>query len=162
MTVYAPSDFKSVTVPADDAHAGCGVAHERPQGPDGRPAQVWALTCPGCEAHLLATDSRWVIAVEDIPPTYDERKAEERFTKRGIKDRDALLALAAARMAGVPQSEIPASLTSMLSGLPSHVPGVIVCGAGHDNTPGSRFCRSCGDPLSRPATAGAIESGGAA
>lgn len=154
--IFPPSDFVAVTIPADGGR-GCGAEHRRPAGADGRPVQPWALSCAGgCEDWLLAHDGRWAHQVEDIPETYDETRARERFEVRGARDRDALVALAMARMAGVGQDEIPPSVARVLSGLPAHVPGVVVCGSGHDNRPGSRFCSACGEPLSRPAAAAAI------
>jgi hypothetical protein len=161
MTVYAPSDHHSINIPAEGGR-GCGQVHSRPLGPDGQPVQPWGLDCPECSAWLLANDSRWSATVEDIPETFDERKARERFETRGIRDRETLIALAMSRMAGLSPGEIPPSVTKMLTGLPAHVPGVTVCGNGHDNTPGSRFCRDCGSPMTSPAAAGAIASGAAA
>lgn len=158
MTVYAPSDFASVTVPADE-RGGCGQPHFRDTGPDGYPVQPWALTCPGCETYLLVTDGRWVKDPMDIPPTFDEKRAADRFKERGAADKDALLVLAMSRMAGLSPAEIPPSLSKMLSGLPAHVPGVTVCASGHDNVPGSRFCRDCGTPMTRPAAVAAVTSG---
>ena len=151
MTVFAPSDFISTSVPAEAG--GCGTAHVRDVGTD----QVWGLCCGGgCEDWLLAHDDRWVKDVHDVRPTFDEKKALERFRNRGQADRDALMALAMARMAGLSQAEIPPSLTKMLSGLPAHVPGVVVCGSGHDNRPGSRYCSQCGTAMTRPAVAGEL------
>jgi hypothetical protein len=117
VTVYAPSDFKSVNIPA-----GCGHEHTREIGPDGYPVSPWAVTCPDCEAWLLTHDDRWVTAPEDVRETFDERKSRERFESRGLAERDALMALAMARMAGVSQAEIPPSVSKMLSGLPAHLP----------------------------------------
>ncbi len=152
MTVYAPSDFVEITIPSE-GNRGCGQSHRRDVGPD----QAWGLSCDGgCEDWLLANDSRWVKHVADIPPTFDEQKALERFKTQGKADKDALMVLAMSRMAGISAAEIPPTLTKMLSGLPAHVPGVVVCAAGHDNMPGSRFCRECGAPMSRPAAAGEL------
>ncbi len=39
------------------------------------------------------------------------------------------MVLAMSRMAGLSPAEMPPSLTKMLSGIPAHVPGVMVCGA---------------------------------
>jgi hypothetical protein len=158
MTVYAPNDFCSINVsPGGDG--GCGRAHLRDVGPD----QPWAITCDGgCEEWLLAHDNRIVKHFADIPPTYDEKKALERFKERGQADKDAVLVLALSRMAGLSPAEIPPTLTKMLTGLPAHVAGVTVCERGHDNMPGSRFCRECGTAMARPAVAGQITSGAAA
>jgi hypothetical protein len=163
MTIYAPSDFASVIVPADDEHRGCGQAHARPSGPDGLPVHPWALSCAdGCEEWLIANDDRWSKSVRDIPPTYDERLDGERLDRIGSQQKDSLLVLAMSRMAGLTQADIPPALTRMLSGLPAHVPGIIMCANGHDNTPGSRFCRECGSQMSRPAAAGELLPGASA
>jgi hypothetical protein len=161
VTVYAPSDHTFINIPAEGGR-GCGQQHVRPAGADGLPVQPWGIDCPECSAWLLANDNRWSPTVEDIVQTFDEKKAADRFQLRGAAERDALAALALARMAGLSQAEIPAGITRMLSGLPAHVPGVTVCASGHGNTPGSRFCRECGTPMSHPVPAAAITTGAVA
>ena len=152
MTVFAPSDFASINIPAEGGR-GCGQVHVRDVGPD----QAWALTCDGgCEDWLIANDPRIVRHVADIKPTFDEQKQLERWKTQGQADKDAVMVLAMSRMAGLSAAEIPPTLTKMLSGLPAHVPGVTVCSGGHDNMPGSRFCRECGTPMTRPAAAGEL------
>ncbi len=161
MPAYAPSDMISVNIPAE-GDRGCGEIHARETGPDGYPVQPWRIDCPQCSSWLLANDNRWSATVEDISETYDEKRARENFEKRGVRDRDALVALAMARMAGLSQAEIPPSIAKALTGLPAHVPGVTLCVAGHDNTPGSRYCRECGAAMSRRAPGGELPSAGAA
>lgn len=160
MPAYAPSDMVSVNIPAE-GDRGCGEIHLREIGPDGYGVQPWRVDCVPCSTWLLANDNRWSATVEDIVETFDEKKARERFELRGAKDRDALTALALARFAGISQAEIPASISQMLSGVPAHVPGVTLCPSGHDNTPGSRYCRECGSAMSGRAAAGALTSAAA-
>ena len=83
----------------------------------------------------------------EVPETHDETKARENFEKRGAKDKDAILTLALARLAGIESSELPESLTRMISGVPAHVPGQMVCPSGHANPPGKAFCGDCGAPM---------------
>src|SRR5262245_14290757 len=108
MTIYAPSDFASVTVPADDDHRRCGQAHARPTGPDGLPVYPWALSCAdGCEEWLIAHDERWSKSVRDIPPTFDEQKEAQQLERMGSQQKDSLLVLAMSRMAGLTRDDIP-------------------------------------------------------
>lgn len=161
MTIFAPSDFVEVSVPADD-RGGCGERHQRPVGLDGRPVQPWALSCPACEPYLLKVDDRWSKTIEEIAETFDEKKAREHFETRGIRQRDALLSVAMARMAGV--NEIPPAVAKMLGSVPAHVTisGQLLCPDGHASAlPGQRFCGQCGKPLSSPAAVAAIEAGAA-
>ena len=104
---------------------------------------MWALDCPPCEDHLRH-DQHWSPTSVEIPETHDETKARENFEKRGAKDKDAILTLALARLAGIESSELPESLTRMISGVPAHVPGQMVCPSGHANPPGKAFCGDCG------------------
>jgi hypothetical protein len=157
--MYTQSDVASITV-SPEGHGGCGQAHVRDVDESGYPVQPWGVSCPECEPYLR-TDKQWAATVDDIPPTHDEKKAAEKFRERGQQDKDALLVLAMSRMAGVSAAEIPPTLTKMLTGLPAHVPGVTVCSTGHENMPGSRFCRQCGTSMARPAAAGEIGPGAA-
>jgi len=147
MSLWARSDLASVTVSA--AHGGCGTVHIRP-APGGNPVQPWRLDCAGgCEDHLRH-DDHWKSTSAEIPETYDEKLAREDFDKRGAKDKDAILALALARIAGIDASELPESLTRMISGKPLHIPvaGQMECPSGHVNQPGHKFCAECGQPMS--------------
>jgi hypothetical protein len=144
MSVFARSDLASVSVSA--AHGGCGEVHTRP-APGGIPVQPWRLDCETC-ANYLRSDPHWSVTSAEIPETHDEGKSREDFEKRGAKDKDAILTLALARLAGIPSSELPESLTRMISGRPAHIPGVLECPAGHGNPAGQKFCGQCGDPMS--------------
>ena len=155
MTLYARSDVARVVVPAE-GFRGCGEPHSRPVV-NGAPVQPWALTCVLCEDFLRQT-GQWATTTAEIPETYDEIKAREDFEKRGAKDKDAVLTLALARLAGIGTAELPESLTRMISGVPAHVPGQMECPKGHAQPAGQPFCGQCGSPMSRAASAGALES----
>ena len=145
MVMFARSDVCAVNI--SEAHGGCGTpgGHRRPVE-HGAPAKMWALDCPPCEDHLRH-DGHWSPTSVEVPETHDETKARENFEKRGAKDKDAILTLALARLAGIESSELPESLTRMISGVPAHVPGQMVCAAGHANAPGKAFCGDCGAPM---------------
>lgn len=144
MSLWARSDLASVTVSA--AHGGCNSVHVRP-APGGNPDPVWKLDCPQCE-EFLRTDPLWTSTLSELPETYDEVKSREDFERRGALDRDQVMALAMAKLAGV---ELPDTMRRPISGLAPHVPAIggakMVCDAGHDNEPGMKFCGECGIPL---------------
>jgi hypothetical protein len=157
MTLYATSNVVATTVPAENG--GCGTEHRRPVI-SGAPQHPWGLVCPPCEDFLRKNNSdQWSITTSEIPETYDEKLAREDFDRRGAKDKDAILTLALARLAGIDSSELPESLTRMISGVPAHVPvqGKIVCGeCGSDSAAGMKFCGQCGSLMSPLATKAAI------
>lgn len=147
MSLWARSDLAAITV--SEAHGGCGHTHSRP-APGGVPVQPWKLDCAGgCEDHLRH-DPHWASTSAEIAETYDEGKAREDFEKRGAKDKDAVLALAIARIAGIETSELPESLTRMISGKPLHIPvqALLECPSGHGQPAGAKFCAECGQPMS--------------
>ena len=148
MTLYATSNLVAATVPAENG--GCGVEHRRPVI-SGAPQNPWGLDCPPCEDFLRKNNAdQWSATLSEIPETYDEKLAREDFDKRGAKDKDAILTLALARLAGIDSRELPESLTRMISGVPAHVPlaGKMVCPQGHDSPAGMKFCGQCGSPMS--------------
>ena len=158
MTLYATSNLVAATVPAENG--GCGVEHRRPVI-SGAPQNPWSLSCPPCEDFLRKHNSdQWSVTMSEIPETYDEKLAREDFDKRGAKDKDAILTLALARLAGIDSSELPESLTRMISGAPLHVPvaGKMVCPQGHDSPAGMKFCGQCGSPMSSPVTKAALDA----
>ena len=159
MTMFAPSDQTCISV--STAHGGCGSPHIRGTDETGQPVQPWALTCAACEPYLERTDGRWSKTVDGIRETFDETLAREAWETRGIKDRDALLAVAMARMAGVSQSQIPPTVQRMISGLQPHIPvaGEMICPKGHANVPGGRYCAHCGAQMSAPAPSAALTAG---
>lgn len=147
MTIYARSDISAVTL--SSAHGGCGLTHSRP-APGGNPVKLWALSCPQCEDHLRS-DRDWSPTIPDIPETPDEKSAREDWERRGAKDRDNVLALALAKLAGV---ELPESITGMIGGKLPHtaaLEGLVVCPSGHENRAGGKFCGECGLSLSQDA-----------
>ena len=149
MTVYARNDLAYVFL--SDAHEGCGNPHRRPVE-HGAPVKQWALTCVQCEK-FLSTDSCWATSLADLPETPDEIKGREDFTKRGATDRDNILAIAMAKLAGV---ELPQTIRQAISGVSPEVPaiaGKMICENGHDAEPGSKFCGECGRPMRRPPVA---------
>jgi hypothetical protein len=157
MTLWSRSDLAAVTVSVD-AHGGCGRTHSRPVNGD-KPVTVWQLDCPQCEDHLRH-DPHWAVTPSEVPETWDESKSREDFERRGAKDKDAVLTLALARLAGIDSSELPESLTRMISGAPLHVPvaGKMVCPAGHDSPAGMKFCGQCGAPMSGTVAKAALDA----
>lgn len=155
MTIYARSDLAAVTVPAE-GFGGCGDLHSRPVA-NGAPVQIWALDCYLCEDHLRH-DPHWAVTPSEIAETHDEKNNREDFERRGAKDKDAVLTLALARLAGIPAGELPDSLTRMISGQPMHVPGLLECPNGHGQPSGQKFCGQCGSPMSGPAPKAALGS----
>ena len=155
MSLWARSDLAAITV--SEAHGGCGHTHSRP-APGGVPVQPWKLDCAGgCEDHLRH-DPHWASTSAEIAETFDEGKAREDFEKRGAKDKDAVLTLALARLAGIDSKELPESLTRMISGAPLHVPvqGVMECPSGHGQPAGAKFCSECGAAMSAAVAKGAL------
>jgi SAP domain len=156
MSLYPPSNWVESTVPADAG--GCGRPHRRPYV-SGKPVHPYALECPPCENYLRKNmPDQWSATVSEIAETYDEKLAREDFEKRGAKDKDAVLTLALARLAGIDSAELPESLTRMISGVPAHIPvqGQLECVNGHLSPPGKKFCGDCGAPMSSPAAAAAL------
>jgi Double zinc ribbon len=146
MSLFARSDLASVSVSA--AHDGCGEVHVRP-APGGKPDLVWKLECSACE-NYLRSDPLWSVTLSEVPESPDETKTREDFEKRGTFDRDAVMAMAMAKLAGV---DLPETLRRPLTGLPVHVPvvsGQVECGDGHPNEPGMKFCGECGTALRVP------------
>jgi hypothetical protein len=82
-----------------------------------------------------------------LPETFDETKSREDFERRGAKDKDAIMTLAIARLAGVDPGELPDSLTRMISGAKAHLPQTVDCPDGHPNVPDQKFCGECGKPV---------------
>lgn len=147
MTLYSRSDVQQENI--SPAHGGCGTPHMRPRGGDGAAVKLWSLSCPQCE-DFLRTKSDWSATISEIPETPDEEKTRKDYELRGAHDRDYIQAMALAKIAGV---EIPEALQRVVTGDPAHVPaitGTMICPAGHDTDPGSKFCGECGSPMRRP------------
>ena len=154
MTIWARSDVVAVNI--SEAHGGCGTpgGHRRPVE-HGAPAKVWGIDCPQCSDHLRH-DPHWSSTIEEVPETYDETKVRENFEKRGAKDKDAILTLALARLAGIDSSQLPDSLTRMVTGVRAHVPGMLECPSGHEQPTGQKFCGECGAAMHGTPQAAAI------
>jgi hypothetical protein len=86
----------------------------------------------------------WAASPADIPETHDEKLNREDFEKRGAKDKDAIMTLAIAKLAGMDASDLPESLTRMISGAKAHVPAMVECPDGHANPLDQKFCGECG------------------
>jgi hypothetical protein len=137
----------SVTVSAEDNPAGCGQSHTRPVDAEGYPVHPWPLACPPCEAWLRQHDSRWVASPHEIPETYDEQRQREALAVNSNRDREQIMALAMARLAGIDVAELPASVTRGALG-PAPVGALTACAAcGTATAPSARFCGSCGAPM---------------
>lgn len=108
MTVYAPSDHVSITVPD-----GCGEPHlltdER------------ALTCSVCEPLVLAMKTGWANTPEAVDRTPDERAADELAQKGAARERDRTFgdphALAAVIRDAITPAERPLSLVEQIAAL---------------------------------------------
>ena len=146
MSLWARSDLASVSV--SPAHGGCGLVHNRP-APGGKPADLWELDCPACSDHLRH-DPLWSTTLSEIPETHDEKNAREDFDKRGARDKDQVLAMALAKLAGV---ELPESLLRPITGNMPRAVAMMECPSGHPGKPGSKFCATCGEPMQQPVNA---------
>ena len=146
MSLWARSDLASVSVSA--AHGGCGVVHTRP-APGGKPAELWELDCHPCSDYLRH-DPLWSTTLSEIPETHDEKNAREDFDKRGARDKDQVLAMALAKLAGV---ELPESLLRPITGNMPKAIALMECPAGHPGKPGSKFCATCGAAMQQPVNA---------
>jgi hypothetical protein len=152
MTIYSASNIMAVTI--SEAHGGCGASHSRPVR-NGAPDKIWKFDCVMCENHLR-TDPLWSTTVSEIPETYDEQKTREDWDKRGAQDRDAIMPVLLAKLAGLEPSQLPESLTRAISGTSLHIPGVMECPKGHAQPSGQDFCGKCGSPMHDAASAGSF------
>ena len=152
MTLYARSDLAHTNVSV--AHGGCGQSHHRP-APGGNPVNIWKLDCVQCENHLR-TDPLWSATISEIPETHDQVAEREDWQKRGAQDRDAIMPLLLAKLAGVDPAQLPESLTRAISGTNLHIPGMMECPKGHAQPSGQDFCGKCGTSMRDAAPAGAL------
>ena len=155
---FARSDLAYVFV--SQAHGGCGQPHRRPVE-QGAPAKIWEERCPKCSDYLR-NDPHWSATVSDIAETHDEALAREDFEKRGARDKDAIMTLALAKLAGVDPDLLPASLTQMVSGAKAHVPQTVNCPEGHPNAVDAKFCSACGRLIGEALPPVAAPTGGGA
>jgi hypothetical protein len=142
MTTYARSDVASVTV--GRSHGGCGETHRRPVT-NGNPARSWGLVCSLCEAHLTH-DPLWSGSLAEVPDTPDEVSARDNVQRHTARSRDDLVALALAKIAGLPVAEFLGEMVGQAADQ-----GTVYCSAGHENFPTAKFCSECGGSLKRDA-----------
>jgi hypothetical protein len=160
MVLYAASNVMAVTVPAEAGGCVPTTTHRRPVL-NGVPVHPWGLECPPCEDFLrLHQPDQWSATLSELPETYDETKAREDFEKRGARDKDALMTLIMAKSVGIDPSQLPESLTRMVTGMPLHIPGLLECPNGHASPAGQRFCGECGAPMSAGVAKAALEAPG--
>ena len=150
--LFARNDLDFFKVPPESG--GCPADGHRRPVIEGAPVRPWRVECPACEPFLRERLSDLFATTEaDLPETPDETKGREDFAKRGATDRDNVLALAMAKLAGV---ELPQTLRQAISGASPAVmaiSGTMVCENGHDAEPGNRFCSECGAQMRRPVLA---------
>jgi hypothetical protein len=162
MTVYAMSSTTQVTV-SPAGHGGCGAPHVRPSDENGRPVPVWGIDCAACEQYLRS-DPLWSVTIEDIVPTFDEKKAADKWAVQGARDQQLMLTAAVSQLAGFGPAQMPESLQRMLSNLRPHIPvaGAMVCPSGHSQPSGQKFCGQCGQAMASAVPVASITSGAAA
>lgn len=142
MPVYARSDVMYVTV--GRKHGGCGESHARPVV-NGAPTRTWKLDCPQCQAHL-AHDPLWSGTMADVPSTPDEDLARDNAEKSTARSREDIMALALAKIAGLPVAEFLGGMIGQAADT-----GTVSCPDGHENFPTSKFCAECGAKMSADA-----------
>ena len=133
--------------------------HSRPVR-NGSPIYPWKFDCVPCEPEL--NTDLWSATVAEIPETYDEKAEREDWDKRGAQDRDAIMPLLLAKLAGVDPAQLPESLTRAISGTNLHIPGVMECPKGHAQPSGQDFCGKCGTPMRDAVPAGSLPPAGPA
>ena len=147
---FARSDVMGVNIGVESGGCGTQGGHSRPVI-NGDPVRLWKLDCGPCST-ALKDDPLWSTTEADIPETPDETKGREDFAKRGATDRDNVLAVAMAKLAGV---ELPQTIRQAIHGaspeIHATIAGKLICAEGHDAEPGSRFCQECGSPVRQPA-----------
>jgi hypothetical protein len=148
---FARSDVMGVNIAAENGGCGRPGGHSRPVI-NGAPVKLWRLDCGPCSDYLK-NDPLWSLTEADLPETPDEVKGREDFAKRGATDRDNVLAIAMAKLAGV---ELPQTIRQAISGASPEIhatlSGTMVCENGHDAEPGAAFCDECGAEMRPPAT----------
>jgi hypothetical protein len=79
MTIHAPSDHRSITIPAE--RGGCGVPHEA----DGDHLSV---TCALCEPLIAAMGTGWAMNRDSVHLTPDEIGVMEAAERNAARERD--------------------------------------------------------------------------
>ena len=144
---FARSDVMGVNIGVESRRLRHG---SQPPGDRRLPRQAVEARLPA--ASTDQDDPPWATTAADIPETPDETKGREDFAKRGATDRDNVLAVALAKLAGV---ELPQTIRQAIHGaspeIHATIAGKLICAEGHDAEPGSRFCQECGSPVRQPA-----------
>jgi hypothetical protein len=135
---FARSDIMSTTI--SKTHGGCGETHRRPFI-GGLPAETWELSCPQCREYL-STDPLWSSTLADVPVTYDEKRQEESANFTFTKNRDDIMTMALAKIAGLDTGGMLAGIAARTA---TH--GTVKCERGHDNFAGVKFCGECGGKI---------------
>lgn len=73
MTVWAPSDVRSITIPTHKG--GCGQSHEAGEL---APGEHFSVTCPGCEPAIIGLRHGWAYQESGVHLTPDEIGEVER------------------------------------------------------------------------------------
>jgi|SRR5277367_705710 len=138
MPLYARADVMSVSI--GQAHGGCGNSHTRPVV-QGAPVKIWKLACSQCQGYL-ANDPLWSGNLADIPSTPDEERGKENADILFARNRDDVMTMALARIAGMPAGDLMKNVA-----IQTAEQGTVRCSDGHDNFPTAHFCGECGIQL---------------
>lgn len=112
MTVYAPSDVRSISVPTH--RGGCGLVHDAGDLADG---QRFAVDCPGCEPAIIATRTGWAHTPEGVCLTPDEIGVADAEAAKAQRESNRTWANPAAMFALMKSagSQPPAEVPSLLA-----------------------------------------------
>ena len=106
---------------------------------------------PGRMVHVADCDPHWSTTPEAVPLTPDEEHIHKIRAEQGQRQLDRLTAFAALKQSGMsipPQAQwlIDSTLEEIaaLERVGPPVGGSMICGNGHDNAPGLKFCGECG------------------
>jgi len=83
MTVYAPSDTRSISI--SPTRGGCGQPHTAGDLADG---ERFSVTCPACEPHIIAAATGWAHTPEGVHLTPDELAVVEADEARAKRERN--------------------------------------------------------------------------
>lgn len=87
MTVHAPTDFTSITIPQE--RGGCGQSHEAEQTPEGQPSKI---TCEKCEPHIIAARLGFSHDPISVALTCDELGAVEAAERSASREQNKTMA----------------------------------------------------------------------
>jgi hypothetical protein len=83
MTVYAPTDVQSITIPTD--RGGCGQSHEAGELAPGR---RFSIDCPACEPLIVGLRTGWAATPIGVHLTPDEIAEDEAAEALAIRERN--------------------------------------------------------------------------